>query len=155
MSKYSFHKLEMNPETKKLAFLGSCGIFLEEQVQILPKKQLAVIKRWHSLAHHCLKLWNGYSAFYTLRSRCPLCEPNLKTVSLRKFDRHQCLADNAVVNLKRVLRNFKGTSCTTKEPQTRNIKSVLRLPKNAKRIFCRRKDLVPAISFATVFQPYV
>ena len=131
MSMYSFHKLEMNPETKKLAFLGSCGIFLKEQVQILPEKQLAVIKRRNFLAHHCLKLWNGYSAVYTLPSRFPLCEPNLKTVSLRKFDRHRCLADNAVVNLKRVPRSFKGTSCTTKEPQTRIIYSVLRLPKNA------------------------
>ena len=35
MSKYSFHKSEMNPETKTLAFLGSCEIFLKEQV---PKK---------------------------------------------------------------------------------------------------------------------
>ena len=133
MSKYSFHKLEMDPEIKTFAFLGSCGIFLKEQVQIFPeKKQLAVIKKWHSLAHNCLKLWNEYSAVYTLRSRCPLCEPNLKTVSLRTFDRYRCLADVAVVNLKRVPRNFQGTSCTTKEPQIRNIESVLRLPKNAK-----------------------
>ena len=124
----------MNPETKKLAFLGPCGIFLKEQAQILtPKKQLAFIKKWHSLAHYCLKLWNGYSDVYTLRSRrafCPLCEPSLNTVSLRKFDRHRCLADVAVVNLMRVPRNFKG--CTTKELHTRNIASVLRLPKNAK-----------------------
>ena len=93
---------------------------------------LAVIKRWHSLAHHCLKLWNGYSDVYTIRSRCPLCEPNLKTVSLRKFDRQRCLADVAVVNLKRVPRNFKGTSCTTTEPETKNIESVLRLPEIVK-----------------------
>ena len=131
-SNYSSHKLEMNPETKKLAFLGSCGIFLKEQGQILHKKQLAVIKRWHSLAHHCLKLWNGYSAVYTLHSRYPLGEANIKTVSLRKFDRHRCLADVAVVNLKRVPQKFKGTSCTTKEFQTENIEAVLRLPKNAK-----------------------
>ena len=107
--------------------------FLEKTSgNIAPKKQLAVIERWHSLAHHCLKLWNGYSAVYTLRSRCPLCEPNLKTVSLRKFDRHRCLVDVAVVNLKRVPQNFKGTNSTAKKPQTRNIESVLRLPKNAK-----------------------
>ena len=65
------------------------------------------------------------------RTFCPLCEPNLNTVSLRKFDRHRCLADNAVVNLKRVSRNFKGTSGTTKKRQTQNVESVLRLPKNA------------------------
>ena len=53
---------------------------------------------------------------------------------LRKFDRHRCLADNAVVNRKRVPRNFKGTSCTTKKRQTQNVESVLRLPKNAKTI---------------------
>ena len=83
-----------------------------------------------NLEHHCLKLSNAYSDVYTLRSRCPLCEPNLKTVSLRKFDRHRLLADIAVVNIKRVTRNFKG--CTTKEPQIRNLESVWRLPKNAK-----------------------
>ena len=56
----------------------------------------------------------------------------LKTVSLRKFDRHRCLADNAVVNLKPVPRNFKGTCCTSKKRQTQNVESVLRLPKKAK-----------------------
>ena len=131
----------MNPENKKLEFLGSCGIFLKEQVQVTPEKkeqqskQLAHIKKWHALADRCINLWNEYNAGYSFRSRrafCPLCEPNLKTLSLRKFDRHRCLADNAVVNLKRVPRNFKGTSCTTKKRQTQNVESVLRLPKNAK-----------------------
>ena len=46
------------------------------------------------------------------------------------FDRHRCLADVAVVDLKGVHRNFER--CTTKEPQTRNIDGVLRLPKNVK-----------------------
>ena len=131
----------MNPENKKLEFLGSCGILLKEQAQVTPEKeeqqskQLADIKKWQSLADRCINLWNEYNAGYSLRSRrafCPLCESNLKTVSLRKFDRHRCLADNAVVNLKRVTRNFKGTSCTTKKRQTQNVESVLRLPKNAK-----------------------
>ena len=114
----------------------------------------------HSLADRCINLWNEYNAGYSLRSRrafCPLCEPNLKIVSMRKFDRHRCLADEAVVNLKRVPRNFKGTSCTTKKRQTQKVESDLRLPKNAKTTlnFCQRKDLVPSISFATVFQQYV
>ena len=124
----------MNPETKKFCVFGILRDFLERtSANFARKKQLAVIKKWHSFAHHCLKLWNGYCAVYTLRSRrafCPLCEPNLKTVSLRKFDHHRSLADVALVNLKRVPRNFKG--CTTKEHQTRNVESFLRLPKNAK-----------------------
>ena len=131
----------MNHENKKLEFLGSCGILLKKQAQITPEKkeqqskQLADIKKWHSLADRCITLWNEYNAGYSLRSRrafCPLCEPNLKTVSLKKFDRHRCLADVDVVNLKRVPRNIKGTSCTTKERQTQKLESVLRLPKNAK-----------------------
>ena len=115
---YSFHKLEMYPEIKKTCFLELLWDFPERTSGFVPKKQIAVIKKWHSLAQHCLKLWNGYSAVYALRSRrafCPLCE----TVSLKKFDRHRCSTDVAVVNLKRVPLNFIG--CTTKEPQTRNI----------------------------------
>ena len=113
----------MNPENRKLEFLRSCGILLKEQAQVTPEKkeqqskQLAYIKKCHSSADRCINLWNEYNAGYSLRSRrafCPLCEPNLKPVSLIKFDRHRCLPDNAVVNLKRVPRNFKGTSCTTK-----------------------------------------
>ena len=86
----------MNPESKKLKFLGSCGILLEEKAQHTPEKkeqqskQLADIKKWHSLANRCINLWNEPNAGYSLRSRrafCPLCEPNLKTVSLKKFDR--------------------------------------------------------------------
>ena len=129
----------MNLENKKLESLGSFGNLLKEQAQDTPEKkqqskQLADIKKWHSLADRCINLWNEYNAGYSLRERafCPLCEPNLKTVSLRKFDRHRCLADNAVVNLKRVPRISKGTSCTTKKRQTQNVESVLRLPKNAK-----------------------
>ena len=53
-------------------------------------------------------------------------------MSLTTFDRHVCLADVAVANIKRVSRTFEGTSCTTKKSQ--NIESVLRLPKNAKTI---------------------
>ena len=101
-------------------------------------------------------MWNEYNAGYSLRSRrafCPLCEPNLNTVSLRKFDRHRCLAHNAVVNLKRVPRNLKSTSCTTKKRQTQNVESVLRLPKIAKTT--QKKDLVPSFSSATELQPYV
>ena len=131
----------MNPENRKLEFLGYCGILLKEQAQVTPEKKsnnlnsLQNIKKCHSLADRCINLWNEYNAGYSLRSRrafCPLCEPNLKTVSLIKFDQHRCLADNAVVNLKRVPRNFKGTSCTTKKRQTQIVESVLRLPKNAK-----------------------
>ena len=29
----------MNPENKKLEFLGSCGILLKEQVQVTPEKK--------------------------------------------------------------------------------------------------------------------
>ena len=142
-SNYLFHKLEMNPEKKIFEFLGSCGILLKEQAQITnppPKKkeqqskQLANIKKWHSLADRCINLWNEYNAGYSFRSGrafCPLREPIVNTVSLRKFDRRGCLEDNAVVNLKRVPRNFKGTSCTTKKRQTENVESILRLPKNA------------------------
>ena len=32
----------MSPENKKLEFLKSCGIFLEEQVQITPEKTAGV-----------------------------------------------------------------------------------------------------------------
>ena len=53
-------------------------------------------------------------------------------MSLKKFDRHRCFADVAVVNLKRAPRNFKRASCTTKKCQTQNVESVLRSPKNAK-----------------------
>ena len=41
----------MNPENKKLEFLGSCGILLREQAQVTPEKkeqqskQLADIKK--------------------------------------------------------------------------------------------------------------
>ena len=115
-------------------------------------KQLADIKKWHSLANRCINLWNEYNAGYSLRSRrafCPLCEPNLETVSLKKFDRHRCLADVAVVNLRRVPRNFKGASCTTKKRQTQNVASVLRLPKNAK------TTLKLLSEEGSVFQPYV
>ena len=99
----------MNPENNKLEFLGSCGILLKEQAQVTPlkkeqqSKQLADIKKWHSLADRCINMCNEHNAGYSLCSRrafCPLCEPILKTVSLGKFDRHRCLADNAVVNLK-------------------------------------------------------
>ena len=86
----------MNPESKKLKFLGSCGILLEEKAQHTPEKkeqqskQLADIKKWHSLKNRCINLWNEPNADYSFRSRrafCPLCEPNFKTVSLKKFDR--------------------------------------------------------------------
>ena len=104
----------MNPENKKL----------KEQAHTQKKQQsiqLAHMKKWHALADRCINLWNEYNAGYSFCSRrafCPLCEPNLKTVTLRKFDRHRCLADNAVVNLKRVPRNFKGS---TKKRQTQNV----------------------------------
>ena len=33
----------MNPESKKLKFLGSCGILLEEKAQHTPEKNGAVV----------------------------------------------------------------------------------------------------------------
>ena len=69
----------MNPENKKLEFLGSCGILLKEQAQVTPEKkeqqskQLADINKWHSLADRCINLWNEYNAGYSLRSRRAFC----------------------------------------------------------------------------------
>ena len=143
-------------ENDKLQFLNSCGIFLKKQIQNTPEKkakeakQLAVIQKWHTLAQHCIKLWNGYSADYTLRPRdvldsvCPLCESRLKTVPLKVFDEHVCLADDALIKIKRIPKNFDGTSdsflqrtsCVSSKmklsQQAQKIEPVLRLQKNAR-----------------------
>ena len=143
-------------ENDKLKFLNSCGIFLKKQVQKTPEKkakesrQLAVIQKWHTLAQHCIKLWNGYSADYTLRPRdildtcCPLCESRMKTVSLKILEEHVCLADNVSVKLKRIPCNFEGTSesflqrssCVSSKTklskQAQKVEPVLRLQRNVR-----------------------
>ena len=55
-------------------------------------------------------------------------------MSLTTFDRHVCLADVSVVNLRQVTRICKVSSYTNKKRQKQNLESFLRLPKNAKTI---------------------
>lgn len=139
----------------KLHFLNTCGIFLKKQLETTPKKKprdLAVIQKWQSLAHHCMKLSNGYSADYQLRPRkfldsgCPLCESKMKTVSSKNLEEHVCLSDDVVIKVKRIPRDFQGTIMVEnflqrsssvspkmkRSQEAHKIEDVLRLRKNAR-----------------------